>query len=61
MEVSVLHIDDPLLPTNGSGRISKSQSQLRVNCYRTFMGDEEECIRIRLGVRPRFQILCLLP
>lgn len=23
--VSVLHIDDPLLPTNGSGRISKAK------------------------------------
>lgn len=61
MEVSVLPIDGPWLPTNGSERVSKSQSLLRVKCYRTFMVDEEDCIRIRLGVRPRFQILCLLP
>ena len=60
MQVSVLHIDGPWLPTNGSERVSKSQGQLRVNCYRIFMVDEE-CIRIRLGLRPRFQILCLLP
>ena len=57
MEVSVLPIDGPWLPTNGSERVSKSQSLSRVNCYRTFMVDEKDCIRIRLGVRPRFQIL----